>query len=56
MICDFFRKNKLFILLMVTLYKNVCKNVILRERVFVYLQISSPVVTKIYWALKKKKL
>ena len=47
MYCEFFRKNKLFILLMVTLCKNLCKNVILRVHVFVFLQILSTVVTKI---------
>ena len=37
-ISDFFNKKKLFILLKVTLYKNLCKNVIIREHIFVFLE------------------
>ena len=35
----FFLRNKLLILLMVTLHKNLCKNVILRGDFFVFLQV-----------------
>ena len=38
-ICDFFSGNKVFILLMVSLYKTLCKNVTLREHVLFFVQI-----------------
>ena len=41
---------------MVTLYQNLCKNVTLRGYVFVFQQISSTVVTKIYCALKIEEI
>ena len=38
-ICHFFSQNKVFILLMVVLYKNLCKNLTLRGHIFVFVQI-----------------
>ena len=38
-ISNYFRKDKLFILIVVTLYKNLPKTVILRGHVFVFLHI-----------------
>ena len=35
----FFCKNKLFILFMAILYKNICKNVMWRGHIFVFLQV-----------------
>ena len=51
-ISDFFCKNKLFILLKVTLYKKLCKNVITRGHIFVFYRKNSTAVTKFYLALK----
>ena len=51
-ISDFFRKKKLFILLKVTLYKNLRKNVIIRGHIFAFLEKNSTAVTKFYRALK----
>ena len=55
-ISDSFRKNKLFILLSVTLYKNFCKNVIIRVHIFVFPEKISTVVTKFYCALKVDRI
>ena len=51
-ISDFFLKKNLFILPKVTLYKNLCKNVIIRGHIFVFLEKNSTAATKFYCALK----
>ena len=54
-ICDFLPKNKLFLLLRITLYKNLCKNVILSEHILFFFINYSAVVTMFYWEFKKEK-
>ena len=47
-----FKKDKLFILILVTLYKTLCENVILRRHVFVFLHIISQLSPRLLCALK----
>ena len=53
---DFPFKSKIFLLLVVILYKNLCKNLILRGQIFVSLQVILQLSLRFTAHLKQKKL
>ena len=52
----FLCKNKLFVFLVVILYKKVCKDVILRRHIFIFLQIILQLSLRFIMHLKYKKM
>ena len=54
LVLSFLCKNKLVLLLVVILYKNLCKNVILRGKIFVFLQVIVQLSLRFILHLKQK--
>ena len=55
-ISNFFRQNKLFILFLVSLYKILCQNIIVRECIFLFSANYSAVVPMFYSTLKIEEM
>ena len=54
-ICDVFSQDKVFMLPMVVLYKNLCKNLILQGHIFVFVKIILQLALTFIANLREKK-